>query len=98
MKSGDSTWLLETEVSFWMLKCILHRMASLAAAGFLRARCKGDQEALVSVVLTLSDSDDGEIDLAEKLQLELLQPRTECSSVIQLLVKPEVSLPGLDSH
>lgn len=29
MESGDSTRLLETEVSFWMLERIIHGMASL---------------------------------------------------------------------
>ena len=34
MKSGDSTRLLETEVSFWMLKYIIRDIASSAAAEF----------------------------------------------------------------
>jgi hypothetical protein len=34
MKSGDSTRLLETGVSFWMLNLILHDTRSLAAAEF----------------------------------------------------------------
>lgn len=34
MKSGDSTRLLETEVSFWMLTQIIQDIASLDAAEF----------------------------------------------------------------
>ena len=33
MKSGDFTRLLETEVSFWMLKSIIQRHGQLGASG-----------------------------------------------------------------
>ena len=44
MKSGDFTRLLETEVSFWMLKRIIHGVDSLAVAEFcgLAAKMTGD--------------------------------------------------------
>jgi len=45
----------------------------------------------MEVILALSDSNGGEIDLTKKLQFEVFRLRTECSTVLQLTEKVEVA-------